>query len=170
MCCDSKQQVSLNDIDLFVYGRGPGAFTGIRIAAAFTQGLALGVDKPVLGVSTLYSLAAQSNAKQVLSIIDARMGELYAARWRLIDGQYQLIEDEFLTQPEALIIQPEDAAIIGNGITLLSPEQLKNKTLMPDAQPHAQYLISAALTRLQEAKPIEFDESLPRYLRDNVTY
>ncbi len=68
-------------LDAVVFGKGPGSFTGLRIAAATAQGIGFACDIPLIGVSTLQAMATQSHnelqAQQVISIMDARMNELY---------------------------------------------------------------------------------------------
>lgn len=74
-------------LDAIAVGRGPGAFTGVRLAIAIAQGIALGLDRPVVAISTLAALALpaarQSPRAGVLAAIDARMGELYVGAFRL---------------------------------------------------------------------------------------
>ena len=68
-------------LDAIAVGRGPGAFTGVRLAIALAQGIALALDRPVVPVSTLAVLAAGAPADgpaRILAAIDARMGEVYA--------------------------------------------------------------------------------------------
>ena len=69
------------ELDAFAFARGPGSFTGLRIAAAVVQGAALAADRPVVGVSTLAALAQgcrrRHGAERVLCALDARMGEVY---------------------------------------------------------------------------------------------
>ena len=72
-----ESAMSLRQLDGIGYGAGPGSFTGLRIACAVTQGLALGADLPVAGVSTLQSIAEQAGAERVLTVLDARMAEVY---------------------------------------------------------------------------------------------
>jgi tRNA threonylcarbamoyladenosine biosynthesis protein TsaB len=71
----------LSAIDAIAFGRGPGAFTGVRIAIGVVQGLAFGLDRPVLPVSNLAVLAQGAyrlhGARQVAAAIDARMDEVY---------------------------------------------------------------------------------------------
>ncbi len=73
--------LTLREIDGFVFGQGPGSFTGVRIACGFVQGLALGSQRPLVAISTLLALAEQAGAPQVLVAQDARMGEFYLAAY-----------------------------------------------------------------------------------------
>lgn len=70
---------SLTDINALAYGRGPGSFTGVRIGIGIAQGLALGAELPMIGVSTLMTMAQgawrKNGATRVLAAIDARMGK-----------------------------------------------------------------------------------------------
>ena len=75
--------VSRAQLDAVAVGRGPGAFTGVRLGIGLAQGIALALDLPVVPVSTLQVLAlrAPAHADKVLACIDARMGEVYAAAY-----------------------------------------------------------------------------------------
>ena len=76
-----ERQLRLQDVDALVFGRGPGAFTGVRIATGMVQGLAFAADKPVIAVSNLAALAQRAwrehGAETVAAAIDARMDEVY---------------------------------------------------------------------------------------------
>lgn len=77
----AESGLALNQLDALAFGRGPGSFTGVRIGIGIAQGLALGADLPMLGISTLQTMAQGAwrvcGAERVLAAIDARMGEVY---------------------------------------------------------------------------------------------
>ncbi|STF66969.1 protease YeaZ [Escherichia coli] len=83
---------SLTDINALAYGRGPGSFTGVRIGIGIAQGLALGAELPMIGVSTLMTMAQgawrKNGATRVLAAIDARMGEVYWAEYQRDEKRY----------------------------------------------------------------------------------
>ncbi len=82
----AANSITLTDIDALAFGRGPGSFTGVRIGIGIAQGLALGANLPMTGVSTLATMAQgawrKSGATRVLAAIDARMGEVYWAEYQ----------------------------------------------------------------------------------------
>ncbi len=99
--------VNLSDIEVLAFGRGPGSFTGVRIGIGIAQGLALGAALPMVGVSTLATMAQgafrKSGATRVLAAIDARMGEVYWAEYqRNADGSWQGEATEAVLKPEAV--------------------------------------------------------------------
>ena len=85
-------------LDALAVGVGPGAFTGVRLAISLVQGIALGLDRPVLPVSTLAALAAPFLIEgPVLAAIDARMGELYVGEFAAdADGLPRALATEVL--------------------------------------------------------------------------
>src|ERR1700756_2296407 len=70
-------------LDAIAVGRGPGAFTGVRLAISLAQGIAMALDRPVITISSLAALAleAPEDDAAILAVIDARMGEIYAASY-----------------------------------------------------------------------------------------
>ena len=100
--------LALRDLDAIGYGRGPGAFTGLRTACAIAQGLAVGADRPLLALDTLAAVAESAVQRglaraAVWSVLDARMGEIYAARWQWTDATgWQVTVPVALYAPAAL--------------------------------------------------------------------
>ena len=82
----AESGTTLTELDALAFGRGPGSFTGVRIGIGIAQGLALGAELPMIGVSTLATMAQgawrKTGATRVLAAIDARMGEVYWAEYQ----------------------------------------------------------------------------------------
>ena len=82
----TESGTTLSELDALAFGRGPGSFTGVRIGIGIAQGLALGAELPMIGVSTLATMAQgawrKTGATRVLAAIDARMGEVYWAEYQ----------------------------------------------------------------------------------------
>lgn len=108
----AESGLRLNQLDGLAYSRGPGAFTGVRIAAAVAQGLALGADLGVVPVSSLQALAQgawrATGAEAVLASFDARMQEVYAGAFLLgAEGS----EQEGLMQPQTAEVAARPEAL-----------------------------------------------------------
>lgn len=99
--------VALADVDGIAFGAGPGSFTGLRVACGVTQGLALGVNKPVVGVSTLQALAQSSGAQRVVCCVDARMREVYQAAYEKQQGEWRAIQAPGVYAPDAVPSLPD---------------------------------------------------------------
>lgn len=106
-----QANIKLSDLDCIGYGQGPGAFTGLRICVSIVQGLAFGAGAPVVGCSSLQAMAQTAfnlyGKGDVLTAIDARMGEVY---W----GQYQERDGLMLLQGEEQVLAPESVTITNN--------------------------------------------------------
>src|SRR5215471_16670101 len=74
-------RLGLGEIEGIAYGEGPGSFTGLRIAAGVTQGLAFARGVGVVGVGSLLTLAEEADSEKVIACIDAHMGEVYHAAY-----------------------------------------------------------------------------------------
>ena len=105
--------VELTAVDAIAFGRGPGAFTGVRIAIGVVQGLAFALERPVLPISNLAVLAQRAyrehGATQVASAIDARMDEVYWGCYREQAGEMCLAGVEAVLPPEVAAL-PVDAS------------------------------------------------------------
>ena len=96
--------LSLRDLDAIAFGRGPGSFTGLRIAAAAAQGLGMATGLPLLPVSSLAATAQglwrTHGSSNTLVCVDARMGEVYWAAFEILDGLARVVDTEQVTSPE----------------------------------------------------------------------
>lgn len=168
------------DIDFVVYGRGPGSFTGIRIAAGVAQGIALGADCGVVPVSTLQTLAyeAQENgAEETWVALDARMQELYFGRYRKDDrGLPELLGSECLIPPSGLPDPLQGVVLSGNGwLTDYGFADVWRPFVATDVRerlPNAAYgaRLAERLVTVGDAPILPPEHALPVYLRDNVTW
>ena len=176
----------LADVDAIAFSRGPGAFTGLRIAAGVAQGAALSVDKLVIPVSTLATLAldivdTQQTIKDatIIATLDARMGEIYWGIFTYQQGQLTPIEEESVTTPEDMLSRLrqletiEQAYIGGSGWDAyqheFSQESVKS-TLIPVEQVYPTAINVARLAKMHflagDAVPAE--DAQPVYIRNNV--
>ncbi len=97
---------NLEQLHAIAFGRGPGAFTGLRTACSVAQGLALGAAKPVLAIDTLMAVAedAREGAEslQLWVTMDARMDQIYAAQYRYAGRAWSVLDEPTLFSPQAL--------------------------------------------------------------------
>ena len=114
----AEADVSRRQLDAIAVGRGPGAFTGVRLAISVAQGLALGLDIPVVPVSSLAALAQDAPAGSgatILAVVDARMGEIYAGIFRRgTDGLVEALGEESVGQAGELAVS-QVHSIVGTG-------------------------------------------------------
>jgi len=176
----SESGISKKQLDAIAFGRGPGSFTGVRIAAAVTQGISFGLDIPVMPVSSLQALAQgvcrTSDHQQVAAAFDARMNEVY---WALCsadnDGVMQLQGGEMVCAPER-VSQPQQGGWIGAGSGWNAyAEELSERLSpwigqqFPHLYCHAQDVASIAAHALSQGDvAVTAAQALPLYLRNNV--
>lgn len=169
--------IGLSGLDALAFGRGPGAFTGIRIAAGVTQGLAFGADLPVLPVSTLAALAqgAASLSRHLLCAIDARMDEIYWAAYDIRDGIPVPRGDEGVGVPDAVTITGGEKYYgVGSG-WLAHETRLRNRLgdrytgCEGERYPRARDMITLARIDFEAGRYVAAAEAAPVYLRDQVT-
>ncbi|WP_312119388.1 tRNA (adenosine(37)-N6)-threonylcarbamoyltransferase complex dimerization subunit type 1 TsaB [Kosakonia cowanii] len=174
--------VKLTDLDALAFGRGPGSFTGVRIGIGIAQGLALGADLPMIGVSTLATMAQgawrKTGATRVLAAIDARMGEVYWAEYqRDADGVWHGEETEAVLKPEAVSerLQQLDGswAMVGTGWGAW-PELAANSPLtLTDGEmllPTAEDMLPIARQLFAAQKWVAVEQAEPVYLRNEVAW
>lgn len=110
----AEAQITLGQLDGIAFGAGPGGFTGLRLACGVTQGLAWGLDLPVVPVSTLAALALASGEARVWACLDARMNEVYCAAYAVDDGQVRELMAPVCVPP-AVAPAPTFAGGVGVG-------------------------------------------------------
>ncbi|TZF82983.1 tRNA (adenosine(37)-N6)-threonylcarbamoyltransferase complex dimerization subunit type 1 TsaB [Cognatilysobacter lacus] len=166
--------IARSQIDAIAVGRGPGAFTGVRLAIAIAQGVALGLDRPVIPVSTLAALALPAAhvhaGMPVFAAIDARMGELYVAAYRWNDDALHALCDEALTTTDRVVLDGGGWHGVGTGFAaqdgaLATRWATSLAGVQPGALPHAADVARLAL-RAGGGVAAELVE--PAYLRNNV--
>ncbi len=165
--------LALADLDAIAYGRGPGAFTGVRIAIGVAQGLAFGASLPTVGISDLAAVARQVAVAgdRVLVCMDARMNEVY---WAVFDchddGRVIAASIEQVSAPALVDADPAAVTkLAGTGFRAYPELASRFAAQTPiDALPRAAeiaWLGEAALLN-GEGRPAH--EAQPVYLRDNV--
>lgn len=172
-------------IEGIAFGRGPGSFTGVRIALGMTQGLALGLNIPVVGVSTLATLAqeafvAQPELSDVYAAIDARMSEVYFAHYQQEQGVAVLVGQESVIAPALVLdilpdaierqISDSQTALVGTGweaypeFCELVAEPIKISL------PNALYMLPIAAQQFALGHGQAVEDVEPVYVRDTVTW
>ena len=172
--------LAMNELQAVAFGRGPGAFTGLRTACAVAQGLALGAGCPVLALDSLMLVAEASVPEdedvELWVAMDARMDEVYAAPYRRCRGEQggrwqTLVEPALYTLP-ALAARWQavpPAAVAGSAVTAFA-ERLPMAGLRcwPEAIDRAGALLRLARAAWDEGATLDAQDALPLYLRDKV--
>jgi tRNA threonylcarbamoyladenosine biosynthesis protein TsaB len=173
----------LADLDAICFGSGPGSFTGLRTACSVAQGLAFGANVPVLPVPSLLALAqaARMDAApdvqqgQVTALLDARMGEIYAATYAFDGALWATLQTPCLVAPEDLahwaLLPPASGwhAWAGNVFGVYA-QRLGLPSLLTglDALPTAVAMLQLAPALLAAGQAVAASQALPLYVRDKV--
>jgi tRNA threonylcarbamoyladenosine biosynthesis protein TsaB len=175
--------INLQDVDGIAFGRGPGAFTGLRIAAGVAQGIALAANKPVIPVSSLAAIALQTmqenNTDEVCVALDARMEEVYWGHYKKqreqADLNAELQNEEIVIKPDMLsttLTSPDSTYGAGSGWDVYN-DTLSQKTgisaphIISNIYPSAAYIAKLA-AQTSPATWQDPSQAQPVYLRNKV--
>jgi tRNA threonylcarbamoyladenosine biosynthesis protein TsaB len=166
--------VARSQLDAIAVGRGPGAFTGVRLAIALAQGIALALDRPLLPVSTLAALALRAPGERIIAAIDARMGEVYAAAFQRQGEGLVALADEAVLAPDRYQPPAGDGwQGVGTGFAAVDAAlqlRLQGRLATVDAHalPHASDVARLGAIAFERGEAIAPERVEPAYLRDNV--
>ncbi len=169
----------MQDMHGIAFGKGPGSFTGVRIACGAAQGLAFGANLQVVGVCTLQALAQASGRDKVIAALDARMGEIYLAAYeKRAGGWITVIEPCLCKAEEAPLLLGDDWFGAGSGFAPTAStgsasalEVRYGKQLLDaDARavPQARAVAQLAAAEFAKGNAVDAALALPLYLRDKV--
>lgn len=175
----TEASIKIQDVKSIGFGHGPGSFTGVRIAIATVQGLAFGLDVPVVGISTLAAMAQQviqqTDAQDALVAIDARMNEVYFAHYRRSSSGIECVGEERVIAPAIAAEYAQNVAIqsvAGTGWQAY-PELSAciNEVNRVDVElPDARFMLALAEQAYNEGNSVSVEHAQPVYLRDTVTW
>ncbi len=172
--------IKLKDLDALAFGRGPGSFTGVRIAASVMQGLAFAADLPLISISSLAATAQGAfddlGWKKLMTGTDARIREVYWGKYAVnAAGLVELVGDEIVCAPNAITVpDDEDWYAIGNAWEEYQAAMLQCFSFKPLALDVSRMPMASAVAKLAQDKFKKQEwnksiaESVPIYLRDNV--
>ena len=173
-----EARIDLTQIDGIAYGAGPGSFTGLRIAAGVTQGLALARGVGVIGVGSLLALSEEAGKDgaggRMIACLDAHMGEVYHAAYRRAGAGWEEVSAPGLYRPEAVPVAPgQDWTGCGDGFAAYR-ERLAARlgecvaAIRPEATPSARAVLKLAIPRFAAGEAKDAATAVPVYLRDKV--
>lgn len=163
--------VALAALDAVAYGRGPGAFTGVRIAVSVAQGLAFGAQRLTVGISDLAAVAQQvaQPGAEILVCMDARMGEVYwgAFQCNAATGLVEAVGEEHVDRPQA-VVHGAARVLAGTGFSVYPQLVTPGAALYAPLRPHAREIARLACAALAAGLGRPAAAAEPVYLRERV--
>lgn len=173
----AEADISIERVDAVAFGRGPGAFTGLRIAVGVTQGIAFGADLPVVPVSTLAALAQGCESNRVLAAIDARMDEVYWGAYERNSAGLMVKYGKEAVLPPGQVPLPEGEDWFGVGTGWGSYSSIlaehcgdKLEGWNGESLPHAADVARLGIAGFNAGEAIRAELAIPVYLRDKVAW
>lgn len=167
--------LSASQLDAVAFGCGPGAFTGVRIAVGIAQGIAFAADVPTVPVSTLAALALgasrESGCSHIAAALDARMGEVYWGAYAVVGDDAELMGEERVCAPSAVVAPSGCWFGVGSGWTVHAPalaQRLVVGRWRGECRPHAGDVARWAATPRARRAWVDADQALPVYLRNEI--
>ncbi len=167
----AETDTGLDAIDAIAFGRGPGSFTGLRVAAAVAQGLAYPRDLPVIPISSLAALAQEAPGRRVLAALDARRDEVYYGCFRREDNGLVVPLGEEQVAAPALVFCPEGVdLVVGSGADQYGDHfppalaQVRDRGRVPTARG----VLALGVEAYGRGAWVRACDALPVYLRDDV--
>jgi tRNA threonylcarbamoyladenosine biosynthesis protein TsaB len=169
--------LTLRSLDAIAFGRGPGGFTGVRLAASVAQGLAFGADLGVVPISDLAAVAQRAaqmhpGAARVLVVNDARMREVYWAEFVIHSGSVSSEREH--VGPAPTVVLPEGASWVAAGRGLKAYPDLSERCrasgadVLSDLLPRATEILELARPAVAGGQILDPAVALPVYVRDRV--
>jgi len=167
-----KNGINFSDLNGIAFGAGPGAFTGVRIAAGVAYGIAYAHSLPIVGINNLEALAKKADKEIVISCIDARMGEVYMGAYKRVADKFVSIIDNGVFEPNNLPnLEIGGGVIVGSGVSeykknLNEKYQSKGIVIDDNEYPLAGAIAYLALKKLDES--FNLKNAAPIYIRNKV--
>lgn len=162
-------------LDAIAFGRGPGAFTGVRVAVGVAQGIAFAADLPVVPISTLAALALDAanamGVSHIAAALDARMGEVYWGAYVVSGENAEIIGEERICAPVAVTVPAGEWFGAGSGWTAhaaMLSQRLAVSGWQGDRCPRASAIARLAAGLCQRGQGVRAEQALPVYLRNEV--
>lgn len=177
----ARAGLSLADVDAIAFGRGPGAFTGLRTACAVVQGLAFGAHKPVLAIDSLMLVAEDARRQAAAAgapfdegqlvwvAVDARMNEIYAGAYRLDADGWRTVDAPALYAPAALLAHWGTPAVVaGSALEVFGAQLGAIGRGFARCATRAEALGALAAQAHARGELLDAAEAMPVYVRDKV--